>query len=449
MIESSVTPAGSADVLIVGAGPAGIAAACAAAEAGRRVVVLDDNPEPGGQIWRGGRAQGASSAAATWFERLAASGARVEQATTVIDALPDGSLVTRSPHGIRGWRAETIILATGARERFIPFPGWTLPGVVGAGGLQALVKQGLEIAGKRIVIAGSGPLLLAVADLVVRKGARLVAVAEQAPLGRLSRFVPTLLGHPGKLAQAIGIRSRIGGVLRAGSFPERVALDRDGFVVSFVSGPAGRERRWEDRCDVLACGFGLVPNLEVARLLGCDVAAGRIVVDPLGHTTVPRVLAAGEGTGVGGVEKSLVEGRIAGLVAAGRTDAAQPLIAARRRAEQFSTALDRTFVLDPRLARLADDATLVCRCEDVAAGRLRCHGSWREAKLMTRIGMGPCQGRVCGPAAEQLFGWSHTDVRPPLMPVPVADLSRATNCPAESHHRLPPVPQVSPGPSVC
>lgn len=426
MGESSRTLAAEAvEVLVVGAGPAGIAAACTAAEAGRQVVLLDDNPEAGGQIWRGGRRLAATASAATWLERLAASGARIEQATTVIDALPGGSLVTRSPQGMRCWQADTIILATGARERFIPFPGWTLPGVVGAGGLQALVKQGLEIAGTRIVIAGSGPLLLAVADLVVRKGARLEAVVEQAPLGRLARFVPTLVGHPGKLVQAIGIRSRIGSVLRAGSFPERVAVERDGLVVSFVSGPAGHEQRWEQACDILACGFGLVPNLEVARLLGCEIAAGRIVVNPLGRTSVAGVLAAGEGTGVGGVDKSLLEGRIAGLVAAGHTDAAGSLSAARRRAERFTAALDRTFVLDPRLARLADDATLVCRCEDVAAGRMRCHGSWREAKLMTRIGMGPCQGRVCGPAAEQLFGWSHTDVRPPLMPVSVADMCRA------------------------
>jgi hypothetical protein len=139
---------------------------------------------------------------------------------------------------------------------------------------------------------------------------------------------------------------------------------------------------------------------------------------------VTGVLAAGEGTGVGGVDKAVIEGRIAGLVAAEQLDAARSLSAVRRRAAAFSTALERTFAFDPRLARLADDATLVCRCEDVAAGRLRCHGSWREAKLMTRIGMGPCQGRVCGPAAEQLFGWSHADVRPPLMPVSVADMCR-------------------------
>lgn len=416
--------AAATDILIVGAGPAGIAAACEAAEAGGHVVVLDDNPQSGGQIWRGG-ARLVEGTASRWFARLASSGATVIHGAAVVDVLADGSVAARVPGGIRRWKAGTIVLATGARERFIPFPGWTLPGVVGAGGLQALVKQGLDIAGKRIAIAGTGPLLLAVADLVVRKGGRLVALAEQAPLGRLVRFASSLLGHPSKLAQAIAIRSRIGGMLSAGTFPERVTTDREGLAVSFVSGRAGRERRWNQGCDILACGFGLVPNLEVARLLGCRVAAGRIVVDPLCRTSVPGILAAGEGTGVGGVEKAIIEGRIAGLVAAGRINVAQSLTASRRRAERFAAALDSAFTLDPRLARLADDATLVCRCEDVAAGRLRCHGSWREAKLMTRIGMGPCQGRVCGPAAEQLFGWSHTDVRPPLMPVSVAELCQS------------------------
>jgi D-hydroxyproline dehydrogenase subunit alpha len=418
-----LSPAESVDILVVGAGPAGIAAACEAAEAGREVLVLDDNPDGGGQIWRGGRRQAAGSAA-VWLDRLSTSGVRLLHGTTVIDALADRTLVARSPLGIRRLQAGTIILATGARERFVPFPGWTLPGVVGAGGLQALVKQGLEIAGKRIVIAGSGPLLLAVADLVVQKGGRLVALVEQAPFGRLARLAASLVAHPEKLVQALGIRSRIGGGLRAGSFPERVRVDGNGLVVSFVSGPQGRERRWERTCDLFACGFGLVPNLEVARLLGCEIRAGRISVDPLGRTSLAGVLAAGEGTGVGGLDKALVEGRIAGLVAAGRSDTSRGLVSRRRSAHRFAAALDRTFILDPRLARLADDTTLICRCEDVAAGRLRCQGSWREAKLMTRIGMGPCQGRVCGPVVEQLFGWSHADVRPPLMPVSIADMCR-------------------------
>jgi hypothetical protein len=153
------------------------------------------------------------------------------------------------------------------------------------------------------------------------------------------------------------------------------------------------------------------------------VHAGRIAIDATGATTVPGVWAAGEGTGVGGVEKSLVEGQIAGLAAAGDRAAAERLVPAARRWRRFVAALDRTFALDRRLASLATPDTVVCRCEDVAAGRLACHHSWREAKLMTRIGMGPCQGRVCGPITETLFGWAPADVRPPLTPVSLDDLA--------------------------
>jgi len=286
------------------------------------------------------------------------------------------------------------------------------------------VKQGLDVAGRRVVVAGTGPLLLAVAELLVTKRATVVAVAEQAAWRRLGAFAAGLAVHPDKLLQAAMIRRAIGPVLRAGAFPVAVReADGGGLAVTLASGSPGRERRHELACDMLACGFGLVPNVEVARALGCGVHRGAIAVDDLGSTTVPGVWAAGECTGVGGVDKSLVEGRIAGLAGAGRREEAGRLLPAAARWRRFARSLETTFALDPRLGRLAADDTIVCRCEDVAAGRLRCHRSWREAKLMTRIGMGPCQGRVCGPAAEAVFGWSHDDVRPPLTAVPVADLA--------------------------
>ncbi|MFM7245752.1 MAG: FAD-dependent oxidoreductase [Planctomycetaceae bacterium] len=415
------------DVLVIGAGPAGIAAACEAAEAGLRVVVVDDNPAVGGQIWRGGPG-GASRDAQPWFERLATSGAEVHGATALIDVRPhdDGPplIRTRSPAGVVSWRPRGVILATGSRERFLPFPGWTLPGVVGAGALQALVKQGLDVRGRRIVIAGTGPLLLAVAKLLVDSGGEVVAVAEQAPLLRLAGFALLLTTRPGKLVQALGIRRTIGPVLATGTFPVAVRPGEGGsLIVTLASGPPGAERRRELSCDVLACGFGLVVNLEVARAVGCRVCCGTVAVDEFGRTSAPAVWAAGECTGMGGVDKSLVDGRLAGLSVAGRHDLAARLLPAARGWRRFAAGLERTFELDRRLAALALPDTIVCRCEDVAAGRLACHRSWREAKLMTRIGMGPCQGRVCGPAAEALFGWSPDDARPPLTAVPVGDLA--------------------------
>ena len=421
------------DVLVIGAGPAGIAAACTAAESGSRVAVIDDNPAAGGQIWRGGPSASPVTAPVTapdttsaWFHRLSRCGAVVHDSTAVIDGQGGGGplmLRTRSPAGVRAWRPRGIVLATGSRERFLPFPGWTLPGVTGAGGLQALVKQGLDVRGRRIAIAGTGPLLLAVAELLASKGALLVVVAEQALLLRLAGFAAMLCAHPAKLAQAIGIRRAIGPVLRTGTFPVEARAVDGGLVVTLSSGSPGHERRQDLACDILACGFGLVPNVEVARALGCAVRSHGIAVDDYGATTVRGVWAAGECTGVGGVDAALVEGRIAGFAAAGRHVDAKPFLAASSRWRRFARSLERTFALDRRLVRLATDETIVCRCEDVAAGRLRCHRSWREAKLMTRIGMGPCQGRVCGPTTEVLFGWSPDDVRPPLQPTPLDELA--------------------------
>lgn len=425
---AAIRAADPIDVLVIGAGPAGIAAATAAAEAGSRVLAIDDNPAPGGQIWRGGGAAGAAGAA---LRRLAACGAAVAPGTAVVSVGPGPAVVVRGPHGADERESlvrlapRRVVLATGARERFVPFPGWTTPGVVGAGGLQALVKQGLDVAGRRVVVAGSGPLLLAVGELVVQRGGRLVAIAEQAGAWRLARFGAGLLAAPSKLAQALSLRRAIGPVLRPGCFPIAVRPAAAGLVVTLRAGGPGRERDTELACDILAAGFGLVPNTEVARALGCRIGAAGVWVDQWQRTSVGDVLAAGECTGVGGLEKSLVEGRRAGLVAAGREREADRLRAPAHRARRFAARLERTFALDPRLATLADDETIVCRCEDVAAGRLRGFTGWREAKLLSRVGMGPCQGRVCGTCTAVVFGWTCDDVRPPLVPVPVGSLSMA------------------------
>ena len=153
-------------------------------------------------------------------------------------------------------------------------------------------------------------------------------------------------------------------------------------------------------------------------LLGCGVA-----VDELQQTGTAGIYAAGEVTGIGGLELSMVEGEIAGYAAAGQPDAARRLFAARERHRRFAAALERAFRLRQDLAELAADDTLVCRCEDVPLGRVRRCSGWREAKLHTRCGMGACQGRVCGPALEFLLGWKSESVRPPLFPARIRTLS--------------------------
>jgi D-hydroxyproline dehydrogenase subunit alpha len=408
------------DVLVIGAGPAGIAAACCAAESGARVGLVDNNPRAGGQIWRGGKSQGSTSDAQRWFERLESSTAERLYSMEVFDLAAPDCLVAQSPDGVCELNYEKLILCTGARERFLPFPGWTLPNVLGAGGLQALVKSGFEIAGKKIVVAGGGPLLLAVAAYLRQHGADLRLIAEQAPWARLMRFGISLAAHGQKMGQAFQLRRQIAGVpFRAGCWP--IAADGSGKLES-VTLRAGN-KTWKERCDFLACGFHLVPNTELAVLLGWELRGGFVRADELQRASKPGTFCAGEPTGIGGVELSLVEGQIAGYAAAGKPAKAQLLFAERERHRHFAAALQRAFALRAELALLPADDTFVCRCEDVTLGHLRKQSSWRAAKLHTRCGMGPCQARICGPATEFLLGWKVESVRPPIFPVAVGSLA--------------------------
>jgi NADPH-dependent 2,4-dienoyl-CoA reductase/sulfur reductase-like enzyme len=409
------------DILIVGAGPAGIAAAVTAAAAGKRVGLVDDNPAAGGQIWRSGDAQ--PVAARTWLAKLAASPIVRFQGWRVVDSPSLGVLRAEGNRGCRDLVYNQMVLATGARERFLPFPGWTLPNVMGAGGLDAMVRGGLTIAGKRVVVAGTGPLLLAVAAHLARRGAEIVAICEQAPLRRFIPFLRSLLGEPAKMMQGVEFaRSTFGTPIYTGCWP--VAAYGTEALQSVTLRQNGKQ--WDERCDYLACGFHLVPNLELPALLKCRIHDGFVVVDHLQQTSISGVFCAGEPTGIGGVEMALLEGEIAGLAAAGKENEADKLARRRNRSLGFVRALAAVTELDPRLKELATDATLVCRCEDVSFGRMREHASWREAKLHTRCGMGPCQGRVCGAAAEFLLGWDFASIlsslRPPLYPVLVSSL---------------------------
>jgi NADPH-dependent 2,4-dienoyl-CoA reductase/sulfur reductase-like enzyme len=194
------------DVLVIGAGPAGMAAAACAGKCGVRVGLADDNFSPGGQIWRSESAGRPAPEAAGWLERLRA--ARVEPlcGVRVLDAPEPGVLLAETADDLCELKYDKLILATGARERFLPFPGWTLPNVMGVGGFQALVKNGLPIRGKRVVVAGTGPLLLAVASYLRKHGAELAMVCEQASWGSLAHFGVALAAHPAKIVQALQLK---------------------------------------------------------------------------------------------------------------------------------------------------------------------------------------------------------------------------------------------------
>lgn len=409
------------DLLIIGAGPAGLAAAHAAAHADPllSVAIVDDNPASGGQIWRGGaQHQQDERARLLWRELHAAQNVDFIHQARVLYAPEPGALLVQTPSKALSLRYERLILATGARELLLPFPGWTLPGVTGAGGLQALAKGGYPLDGKRVVVAGSGPLLLAVAATLVEKGAQVQAIVEQADTGSLARFALGLLATPSKVMQALQLKGRLRGIpyLR-GSHVASAVSNSDGSGVRAAIVRTG-SRDTEIPCDYLACGYGLVPNPELALALGCATSAGSgsINADAWQQTNLANVYVAGEGTGVGGVDKALVEGRIAGLCAAGKREQAAAHFAERSRWRAFAARLARAFAVKPEILALADDDTIVCRCEDVTHGDLRCHATWRSAKLQTRCGMGPCQGRICGGATGALYGWRPDTVRVPLSP---------------------------------
>jgi len=412
-------------VVVVGAGPAGMAAAAVAAERGCAVTLLDENNAAGGQLWRGADAEAPAKSAhgsefAYWCKRLEASGAETRTGSTVVDSPSPRVLRVEREGRWRDVRFDRLILATGARERFLPFPGWTLPGVMGVGGLQALVKTGLPIEGKRVVVAGSGPLLLAVAAAMARAGARIECIFEQTPWLRLLRFGASLAGHPRKLVE--GARHRLQTMrarYQAGWWVKR-ALG-EGRLQSVVVSNGRTER--EIACDYLACGFHLVPNLELAQLLGCKIEGGYVAVGRAQHTSVEAVYCAGEPTGIGGLDKALVEGQVAGLAAADREAEALRLVAQQQKQRRFARQLNAAFALRAELRALAEPGTIVCRCEDVPRAVLEPCATGRTARLHTRCGMGPCQGRVCGPATEFLFGWSVAGVRPPLYPARISTLA--------------------------
>jgi D-hydroxyproline dehydrogenase subunit alpha len=416
------------EVLVIGAGPAGIAAATAASENGSRVLVLDDNTAPGGQIWRsatveenGSPKRRSSDLKQRALERLRRSGAQVLGSHCVFNVEASGTLQTLhetdSGSFVEQFHFKQLILATGARERFLPFPGWTLPGVFGAGGLQALVKGGYPVAGKRVVVAGTGPLLLAVGAHLKEDGAIISSVVEQAALARLAPFAASLWAHPAKLVQGARYRSKLWKTpYRTGCWVVEAVAGHDGQRLKSVRITDGA-RAWTEPCDLLACGYHLVPNTEIAMLLGCAFRDGFVQVDKEQRTSLPNVFCAGEPTGIAGLEAAIVQGEIAGLACTGRGDAS---LQKRAEAERiFGDRMEKAFSLRTELRSMARPETIVCRCEDVAFASLHGYTGWTNAKLQTRCGMGPCQGRICGPAVEHLLGWKPVSVRQPLFPVPL------------------------------
>ncbi|OCQ53997.1 Hydrogen cyanide synthase subunit HcnB [Photorhabdus australis subsp. thailandensis] len=407
------------DVLIVGAGPAGLASAQAAVQEQQSIILLDDNPRAGGQIWRQGPFHTLPPIAKHYLSVLSADTLTYLPGCKVI-AADNQCVIVATANQYRIIHYQRIILCTGAKEKLLPFPGWTLPGVTGAGGLQVLIKNGLPMTDEHVVIAGSGPLLLAVAETVNKAGGNIVGIIEQAPLHRLLSFGLRLTHWPEKLRQAITLMPL------KNYFKNSRVLSVDTSIAGKLTGVYinNKGRKQKLSCTRLACGFGLRPNTELAQLFGCLLdEQGNIQVDAWQQTTIPGVYAAGECTGIGGSELALCEGFIAGFAASGEYALTEEWQQKRIKWQRFATAVEQTFKLNEEITQSIPPDTLICRCEDVRLKELETFQDWNSAKMATRCGMGACQGKICSAILHDIKHWTIPSPRIPLSPVSLETLA--------------------------
>ena len=468
------------EVLIIGAGPAGLQAALSAAESGARVEVLDERTAPGGQYFKQPNAQFGLDEGELdhqyqqgreLLRSLDTAGVRIRQGTRVWGMSHDGEIyATSSTHRlVLKWRA--LILAPGAYERGVPFPGWTLPGVMTTGAAQTLLRSYLVAAGNRVLVSGNGPLNLQVAAELTRAGVDVVAVAEAAALWR-----PANIGHMAQMMLTAPAYGREGLSYVADLLKARVPImarsaiveaQGDGRVESAVVAkidrnghPISGTRKTFD-VDAICLGFGFVASSELARSLGCahhvDSSSGAVVVDrdQIGRTSVSGVWVVGDGGSVKGAQVAQSMGRLAGADAArhigtikGSRDVDQSVTTVRilSRQERFQRSLWRQFRAPRLIGQLATSNTIICRCEEITLGEIDAAseswlGSAGSVKRVTRAGMGKCQGRYCSPVLADLASratGAKVDAlsgfipQAPFLPTSVAALAKGSSLSPES-----------------
>jgi D-hydroxyproline dehydrogenase subunit alpha len=466
----------SFEVAVVGGGPAGLAAATAAAEHGCRVVLIDTGAQLGGQYWRhpdesaprgaeshGQHDWGLFTRLRERFERLRASGGITYHPATQVWFVESSSGAARTLHlvALAGVEpaaqpdrvsASTLILCPGGYDRQLPVPGWDLPGVMAAGGVQALLKEHRTLAGRRAIVAGTGPFLLPVAGQLLDAGADVVAVCEANRLRGWARHGWSVAGVPAKLLEGAGYavalaRHRV----RYRTRTAVTCVDPDGsgarvgaVRLSRLDGrghPVGELARVE--VDLVALGWGFTPSLELIAAVGAQTRVDLdqslvAVVDERQRSTVPGVYVAGEATGVGGALLAVAEGELAGLDAAGAGEGLDRLHRRIRRLRAFARAMHLAHPVPERWSDWLTDDTTICRCEEVGYAAVRQArdelgaADFRSVKLLARPGMGWCQGRVCGHATARLAAGRRPltadDLRPIVKqslcaPIPLARLA--------------------------
>jgi len=464
----SATPR-SVDCVVVGGGPAGLAAARTAARFGVQVMLVDENAELGGQYYR--QASAAFSASShvklgresaegrQLIDEVRGLGVELRLGAVVWGIFDQRTVAVATPDATSLITARTLVLAPGAYDRPVPFPGWTLPGVLTAGGAQNLMKGYRVLPGRRVLVAGSGPLLLVVAHYLLRGGARVVAIAEASPMRQLWRYAPRMLPHLNFVQQgyryhqeikAAGVPVLTGHVIRRALGTAEVTGAEISRCAADWTPIAGTEQSFD--VDTLIVGYGFVPSLELSLLAGCEdtwdagLGSWLPVRNRALESTVPGVFIAGDGAGVAGSAVALEEGHMVGLAVAGRLDRLSgreySTETSRSRGRLlhlagFRRVMDELYRFGPALYSLAEGETTLCRCEEVTVSEAleavregATHVN--EVKAWTRVGMGRCQGRMCGPALAHLIasttGRPVTDVgtftpRPPAKPVPLVALA--------------------------
>jgi len=455
------------DVVVVGLGPAGMTATVELAERGLKVAVFDENPRPGGQVYRQSpyefkRTDGreldlknqSGSQLIERFNKLAGT-IEIFQNTSIWGIFDDRELTFRRDQTCDGVTFGKLILCEGACERTVPFPGWTLPGVMTLGGLQKFVLHQRVLPGQRVLLSGSGPLLLAVAAEVLKAGADSLTLCEASNLKGLFRLMIELFSQQGLLSEAFSYlvpilkrlipvhRSRAIVAARGENRVEEVdiaRLDDDWKPVP------GSEKTIQ--VDVVGLGFGFQPMARLCRLADCNLEfdlsqrAFKPVVDSFMRTSRANIYAAGDSTGIGGSRMASVEGHIAALHAAsafgtitsGELDQTHNrLTREKKKIARYMTLLGEMFTPRSGIFDTIQESTVICRCEEATAEDLlgairKKHLNLNSIKKRIRLGMGPCQGKTCEAIAVEmglragmtLPELENLTIRPPITPVPIA-----------------------------